>query len=229
MKTGARIHAVLYFSIGLAVAGCQTYPYSSRDILDAPDILQVLHESAESRSPKSFEAVHRTLLTVRGRQFNLDGYLRVDTETGYHFLVTSGMGSAVFELSCAVGGEVTVDRTSGLIDDATLLAGPGVDILRMYPTNPVSLTTLYSHSADTYALLTASDDEQTIHHLFDKTTLNLVAYHSLRKGRVRYSIEYSDFSKELLDDFTIPTTIRIENSQLGYRLDIRLIDIRVDR
>jgi len=77
--------------------GCMTTPYRAGAAVDDDVTMAALRASMAGQYPDQFRVVQRAVLTVRKRQFNLDGYLLIDRSEGFRFLATSGFGMTMFE------------------------------------------------------------------------------------------------------------------------------------
>ena len=80
---------------------------------------------------------------------------------------------------------------------------------------------MYSVALDAYALVDEKGSGEIVRYVFDHETLNLGAYQELQNGKLRYSIDYADYTGGTNNR---PQTMRIRNRDLGYRIEIRVID-----
>jgi len=209
------------------LGGCATTNLIDYPALSNPQIHDALRESAKNRFPDSFEAVHRGTLTVRKRQFNLDGYLRVDDTKGHRLVAAAGFGNVLFELAWNNEWTGEIVRESGLLKRSVIEEGPGEDMNLILRKSPSSSAVLSAPDEDTYALTDLSNTDTVERYLFDRTSHNLLTYQRFDGGKQTYSIQFRDVSESLVEGFSIPKTILVRNGELGYSVDIRLVSLKV--
>ena len=209
------------------LCACQTHsPIKHSPIQDA-QMQHALLQSMEDRYPPNFEAVHHSILTVRTRQFRVDGFLRDTESSGTQFLATSGLGNTLFELSWTLEGELTIESNSGSIKDKFISEGPARDIENILHSRPSFSTTLTAPTVDTLALEEVLEDGQVARYLFSAANHQLIAHEIIKRNRVRYKIEYTDYSTSIAEGYTLPSTIKIHNKKRGYSVVIRQVQMKV--
>lgn len=213
----------------IIVGGCSTTPYAPGTPIQDAAREQVLRESLAAQYPQQFRAVHRAVLTVRGRQFSLDGYLRADRRAGFRLLATTGFGGSVFELAWSEEDGPIVLQSNGILRDDRLLAGPVEDVRAIFFNAPSPEAQLEARGPDALALVDTFPDGTIEEYLFDGATSRLLRFRRAEDGRVRYSIEYLD--PGLVGDwaYPMPRRIRVDHPNLNYEVDIRLVALEPDK
>lgn len=206
--------------------GCTTTPYRAGAVVDDEATREALRASMATRYPRQFRVVHRAVLTVRKRQFNLDGYILVDRSQGFRFLATSSFGTAMFELTGQEDGTVEVLHSSGMLSDSVLLNGPGMDVLALFLRLPSPSAQLTAPTPDTWALVDTHPGEEIEEYRFDRSTGRLNMYLRAKAGRVHYTIDYGGVDGTR--DSGSPERIRLSNTKMRYTVDIRIIDLKPD-
>jgi hypothetical protein len=81
----------------LCAAGCRGTPYEPGERFADPALRDTLREKMAALYPKSFRAIHRVILTVADRQFDLDGYVLVERPERLRLLAKGGFGGTAFD------------------------------------------------------------------------------------------------------------------------------------
>jgi len=206
--------------------GCTTTPYRAGVVVDDEATLKALRASVTTQYPRQFRVVHRAVLTVRKRQYNLDGYILVDRSEGFRFLATSSFGTAMFELTGQEDGTVEVLHSNGMLSDSVLLNGPGTDVFALFLRSPSPSAQLTAPTPGTWALVDTYPGEEVEEYRFDRSTGRLNMYIRAKAGRVHYTIDYG--GADARGDSGYPERIRLSNTKMRYTVDIRVIDLKPD-
>lgn len=213
----------------IVVVGCSTMPYVPGAPIQDAAREQALRESVAGQYPRQFRAVHRVVLTVRGRQFSLDGYLRADRSTGFRLLAVAGFGGSLFELAWSEEHGPIVVQSNGILQDDRLLAGPVEDVRTIFFNTPSPEARLEARDPGTLALVDTLPDGTIEEYLFDGATSRLLHFVRAKNGQIHYSIEYLD--PGLVGDwaYPLPRRIRVDHPKLKYEVDIRLVAFGPDK
>jgi hypothetical protein len=106
----------------LVSAGCSVSKQPGRPLED-PVLSQGLRQKLERLYPPSFQASHRCILEAAGRQFVLEGYLRVYEPESFRLLAKGDMGGTVFELQQVKGEKPEVVKNPVSLRPSWLLEG----------------------------------------------------------------------------------------------------------
>ena len=104
--------------------------------LEDPVLSQGLRQNLERLYPRSFQASHRCILEAAGRQFVLEGYLRVNEPESFRLLAKGDMGGTVFELQQSKGEKPKVVKNPVSLRPSWLLEGAARDISVLYFRSP---------------------------------------------------------------------------------------------
>lgn len=203
--------------------GCMTTPYRAGAAVDDDVTMAALRASMAGQYPDQFRVVQRAVLTVRKRQFNLDGYLRIDRSEGFRFLATSGFGMTMFELAGRADGTVEVLHNSGVLEDSVLIDGPARDVLALYLRRPSPSAQLTAPTPETWALVDTYPGKRVEEYRFDRSTGRLIMYIKAKRRRVHYTVEYGGVDEGSVSGY--PERIRLSNAKMRYEVDIRVIEL----
>ena len=219
------LRTLFVFVMGALVAGCRTIPYTPG--LPCGDERQALEDrkALDEMYPPSFRAVHRAVLTVRNRQFDLTGYVLVRKPGDIRLLAAAGMGSAAFEVVQHGATAMRVSRNPVRFPRRWLAGGPCHDVGAMYLFRPSDDAKLVLHDSDRMGLVVTPAPEVLQEFLFDKATRRPLGYVEAHRGHLLYEVSFSN--PGLFPEWTqpVPRTITITNHQLHYRLVLSVVEI----
>lgn len=209
--------------LSLSALGCIT-PVDRGRIVEDSDKRGALVRAFAHRYPDAFQSVHRATLSVRGRQFVLDGYLRVDT-SGYRMLAATGFGTTLFEIEGNAHGEATVVRHDSALDPVDILAGPAHDIRALYLDEPGPSASLVALPDGDWALTETTTGGLHTTYIFDRETGHCVSYIERRKRRMIRTMRFEDFVGGKEQGYAYPRRISIRNRTARYRVEVRVASV----
>jgi len=183
-----------------------------------------IRDSLGTRYPRQFRAVHRSVLSVRNRQYNLDGYLRVDISAGFRFQAGTGFGMSMFELAYH-DGAVEVIGNNGILENELLMTGPARDLLAFYFERPSPHARLSASTAGPW-ILTDDIEAGTIKvYRFERDSHRLLQYSVERGRRILYDAKFSEFDQ---GRYAFPRRIQVTSRKPRYTLEIQVVEMSVD-
>ena len=182
----------------------------------------------DQRYPESFNAIHRATLTVRGRQFILDGFIRVDRGE-FRTIAANSFGTTLFEIRGDGAGNNTVVRNDPSLDSEALRAGPGRDIHTIYFARPAPSDELIQLRNNAYAIVGERPGGMRIEFEFDPVTRRCMSITERRNIRPVRRISFGEYTAPDDAGCSYPQKIRIENPRGRYRVDIRVASVTPGR
>lgn len=222
----------LLAALGLVAAGCGSVPYRAGTPLVDEALARELRQSLEAMYPAGFRAVHRVVLSVKGRQFAFTGYLLGGPPGHLRLLASSDVGAAVFEVIRRADGGSRVVRAAPGRAVARLQANAARDAARICFERPTPVAQLVKHGRETVGLTDGriagnpQSDGSLREFLFDAARHRLVGYLEARGSRVVYEIAFSDDGPVPGWPRPVPRRIAIADREEGYQADIRVLELR---
>jgi len=207
----------------LASLGCATSAKTGTP-LDDPVKRAALIHTIESRYPEHFRAIHRATLSVRGRDFALDGFLRIHGDE-FQFLASTGFGTVFFEIASGPPNGDVVVRSDDLLPTNLILAGPAQDIRAIYLRTPTPSAALSVLPGGLMALTDIAPDGSRAVFTLDALTGHWLTYTHGHRGRPDRMLRFDDFSAPDQNGNSFPRRIQITNSALHYKVDIRVATV----
>jgi hypothetical protein len=203
------------------VASCaKPIPYIIEPALPPNKDDKALMDKLSTLYPKEFKLKHRVIITARGKQFDLTGFLIFRQPDSYYAAAYVEAGAPVFEMVHANGKE-RVLRKPKYMPELYLQSGIMRDLLH-----------LYANKNSIGGEVIARDDEGT-RFVFPRGIFlqeYLVNKHGTLfssrtgfKGELKRTVRYSQHKE--YEGFMLPTSIYLENYDVRYKMNIQLLEI----
>jgi hypothetical protein len=218
-----RAFLVIMLLFQLVSAGCSVSKQPGRPLED-PVLSQGLRQKLERLYPPSFQASHRCILEAAGRQFVLEGYLRVYESESFKLLAKGDMGGTVFELRKSKGENPEVVRNPVSLRPSWLLEGAARDISVLYFRSPHPQARLVLFQAGDIGLAQEVKPGLWEEFRFHPETGRILAYVLTQRGRTVYRADFGYFEALSPGEREVPRTVTIIDNRIHYRLTVRVVD-----
>lgn len=175
--------------------------------------------------PPAMQLAHRGLLNVRGREFDLDGYLLYDASSGYRLLVASNFGGTLFELARIGVNPPEILRNPGPLRDGWIQKGPARDLEILFFTRPSNDAQAGVRPDGSRTFVDVNHDGVTEEFQFDASN-NIVRYIEAKNGRVRREVVFENYRRTETWPEDVPQTIRIYNHRMHYTVTLQIVLLR---
>ena len=182
--------------------------------------------------PPGFSAVHRTILTVRGRQMEMLGAVLVDRARGARLQALGDMGGTAFDVVCLTDGSARVERNAAGLRERWLLEGAARDVFVLYLAGPSPLAGLVRHESGAMGLAEDLSDGTRREFRFDPAGRRLSEYWLSRGGRCLYRAEFSNYRVIAPWKTPVPGSVRVTDYRLNYSATVEVTGMKpepVDR
>lgn len=207
---------------------CDHAASSDSDVISST----IFQDSLENLYPQSFQAIHRCLLKVAGKQFVLDGYL-ISKHPGSFRLVAKGdMGGTAFELIKQQGQEPVIVQNAAGLRDLWLMRGAARDIEVIYFRKPSGNAVPFRRGEHLIGFFSNLPDGKREEYLFTSTGFRLADYMVLNGHRCCYKAHFTYHGTFPRWTREVPKTVTIIDFDMKYELSISVLDIseiEVDR
>lgn len=208
----------------LVSAGCSVSKQPGRPLED-PVLSQGLRQKLERLYPLSFQASHRCILEAAGRQFVLEGYLRVYEPESFRLLAKGDMGGTVFELQQVKGKNPEVVKNPVSLRPSWILEGAARDISVLYFRLPQPQSRLVRYQTGDIGLAHEVKPGLWEEFRFQPETGRLLAYMLIQGGEPFYRADFGYFEALSPGGREVPRTITIVDHRMHYRLTVRVVEI----
>jgi hypothetical protein len=220
--------------VSLAVsAGCARPPvHDPGTPIEDQALARSLRSALADMYPASFSAVHRTILTVRGRQSEMIGAALVERSFGVRLLAMGDMGGTAFDVVSLADGSARVERNPAGLRERWLREGAARDAFALYLAGPSPRAGLVRHESGAPGLVEDLPDGTRREFRFDPAGRRLAEYLVSRGGRCLYRAEHSNFKTVAPWTQPVPGTVRATDYRLNYAAVIEVTGLRpqaVDR
>lgn len=185
---------------------------------------QGLRQKLERLYPRSFQASHRCILEAAGRQFVLEGYLRVYEPESFRLLAKGDMGGTVFELRQSKGEKPEVVKNPVSLRPSWLLEGAARDISVLYFRSPHPQARLVWFQTGDIGLVQEVKPGLWEEFRFHPETGRLLAYVLTQGGRMFYRADFGYGEALSPGGREVPRTVNIADHRMHYRLTVRVVD-----
>lgn len=217
-------------ALSVSLSGCNRKLQVS-EIQDEP-LIQKLNSCSRHMYPDNFKAVHHVVLTLFGKNYALNGYLKVNrAEKELHLIAQNDLGGTLFEVHTHKG-------TSSILSKTAFLKTPWLeksvlkDLEILYLYEPFVSPRISMGPGSTIVL---SEHWQGITREYrykksgsEKMIYQLTGYRHLKNNKPVYTVAY-DYDEDYgaggsgsdeKNNGTCPSFITIENISLNYQLKI---------
>ena len=193
--------------------------------VEDPALARSLREGLDRLYPKELRALHRVILEVRARQYDLLGYVLCRGRTELRLVGMSDLGGTLFDLVHSPAAGSRVLRNGLGLDTEWLVEGAARDALLLYLERPAADSRLVRHRDGSLGLVARLPDGSVEEYLFDAPGRSWTAYRRSRRGRPVYEMRL--FSLGPLPGWAGPTARRVEirDHRLGYQASIRVVKL----
>jgi len=217
---------VLAMLLTMAAPGCVSAPHVPGTPLENAALAQELRRSLDAMYPPGFRAVHRALLSVRGREFTMMGYVLVRRPGDVRLLATGDMAVTMFEVVRRSDGSRSILRTVPGFRASWIREGAARDAAAIYCVRPSSAASLAQFGPDVVGFTERLRGGTYREFHFDATTRRLTRYLEARRGHRRYEIAFSDEAPFPRWPRPVPRKIDVIDRVRNYRLNIRVVELR---
>lgn len=224
-KNAARAVALAVLC-GILLHGCQSIPREYGAPVEDEALATDLRRVVEKMYPQRFRSVHRVILSARGRQFDLNGYVLVSRPSEVRLIASGDFGGAAFEVLCNASGVATLLRNPAGLRRKWLADGAARDAALIYLTTPSPEAKLVRYDGNSLGLVEEQPDGTIEEFLFDASGRRLTGYGRWERGRCIYRAEffYEGFSPKWRG--SAPSVIKITDRRMNYRLMIRVLELQ---
>ncbi|MCG2771568.1 MAG: hypothetical protein L6277_05715 [Desulfobacterales bacterium] len=220
------IRAFLFLMLLAQLApGCCSVSKQPGQPLEDPVLSQGLRQNLERLYPHSFQVSHRCILEAAGRQFVLEGYLRVNEPESFRLLAKGDMGGTVFELQQVKGEQPEVVKNPVSLRPSWLLEGAARDISVLYFRSPQPQSRLVRYQTGDIGLAQEVKPGLWEEFHFQPETGRLLAYMLIQGGEPFYRADFGYFEALSPGGREVPRTITIVDHRMHYRLTVRVLEI----
>jgi len=212
--------------LAAAASGCASAPYVPGTPLENPALARELRRSLEATYPPGFRAVHRALLSVRGREFTLMGYVLVRRPGDVRLLASGDMAGAAFEVVRRSDGSRSILRAAPGFRASWIREGAARDAAAIYCVRPSPGASLarFGRGVVGFTERLRCGTYREFH--FNVATRRLTRYLEARRGQRRYEIAFSDEAPFPRWQRPVPRKIEVIDRVRNYRLNIRVVELR---
>jgi hypothetical protein len=222
----ARLGAALGAALLLA-CGCVRPPlHDPGTPVEDEALSRALRSALEGLYPAGFSAVHRVILTVRGRQQDMIGCVLVERSGGVRLVATGDMAGTIFELTRRADGSARVERNPAGLREAWLVGGAARDAAVMYLAGPSPRARLVRHESGALGLAEDLPDGRRREFCFSAAERRPAGYVESRAGRCLYRAEFSNYKLLAPWKEPVPGTVRIADYRLNYTAVIEVTGMR---
>ncbi len=174
--------------------------------------------------PASYQATQRAVVTVRRRQYVLDGVLKASPAEGLHLALISSLG-LVTDLRRTPDGRTEILKTTALFPEAWArdYVGSTLDCL-FAPPDQDSLIEA-GHLATGQRVLVTTRGVRQIRYHYSATHEQIEALEVLEKGRLVASARFEDFQQTEGSHTKVPSRISIDTRR--YQILLRNVRFRI--
>jgi len=220
------IRAFLTFMLLAQIAaGCCSVSKQPGRPIEDPFLSQGLRQKLERLYPRSFQASHRCILEASGRQFVLEGYLRVYEPQSFKLLAKGDMGGTVFELQQVKGENPVVVKNPVSLRPSWLLEGAARDISVLYFRSPQPQARLVRFQTGDIGLVQEVKSGIWEEFRFEPETGRMLAYILTQGEEPFYRADFGYFEALSPGGPEVPRTITIVDHRMHYRLTVRVVEI----
>jgi hypothetical protein len=205
--------------------GCASVATQPGRTLEDPVLSQELHRKLERLYPRSFQASHRCILETAGRQFVLEGYLRVYGPDSFRLLAKGDMGGTAFELRQSKGDQPEVVKNPVSLRPSWLLEGAARDLSVLYFRSPPPQARLVRYQSGDLGLVQEVKPGIWEEFRFHPETGRLLAYMLTRGEGPMYQADFGSFEALSPGGPELPRTITIVDHRLHYHLTVRVVEL----
>ena len=205
--------------------GCQSIPREYGAPVKDESLAANLRRVVEEMYPQHFRSVHRVILSARGRQFDLNGYVLVSRPSEVRFIASGDLGGTAFELLRNADGEVTLLRNSAGLRRSWLTDGAARDAALIYLTTPAPESKLVRYDGNSLGLIEEHPDGTVEEFRFDASGRRLTGYDRWERAKRIYKAEFFYEGSSPRWRGSAPSVIKITNHRLNYRLMIRVLEL----
>ena len=218
---------VLALAAALAIlGGCATMPADEHVAPADAELARELKKSMDCMYPPRFNAVHRALLTIRGRQLAMIGYVSAERSGRLRLAAAGDLGGTIFEAERGADGGRRVLRrvpsfpqewvTDGALRDAALICGE----------RPSAAAAAVAHADGSIGLVDDLGNGVTREFVFAGIPPRLTRCILTRRGAVVTEARFERLAAFDGWPRQIPTRILITDRGLGYSVDVTVLELK---
>lgn len=219
----------LALAMVLSSAGCREMPFRQVEMcsLDSVDPI-VARDQFQAETPSRFALVNSVVFEYLGRRLSLLGMIAVDAKSrSFRLVGLNPMGVTMFDISGNRHGTTCEFALEGLIDaparSEDLADAMGTDVRRMYfdliPPRRAAVRKGWNS-----IVFLSRQKEGAIKHRFAGHGPVLIEKQYYEDGSPVCRVRYYEYENH--GDYRYPAGIILDNQKYGYRLVVRLREIR---
>lgn len=218
--------AFVFAAVALASSGCAAARYEAVTPLDDNRLAAELNARLEAARRVAFAAVHRTVLTASGRDFILTGYVRGNRAGDIRLQAGGDLGATAFDVESPAAGSARAISTPQGMRRAWLEQGAARDLAVMYRLRPATDARLVRFHDGEIGFVEEKGPRERREFRFDAATHCFAGYSVVKYRRRVYEARFSDVG--FLENWPqrLARRASITDGELGYSLDIRVIEMR---